>query len=50
VQFHDIAVGLAAADPAERIGDGLLPTAFFNSLYVNNHNGFVVFNPRVKKN
>ena len=49
-EFHDIAVALPAADPAERIGDGLLPTAFFRALYVNNKKGFVVFNPRVKKN
>jgi predicted aspartyl protease len=49
-QFRDVAVALPAADPAEQIGDGLLPTVFFHALYVNNHNGFVVFNPRVKKN
>ncbi len=49
-RFNDITVALPAADPAERIGDGLLPTAFFRSLYVNNQSGFVVFNPRPKKN
>jgi predicted aspartyl protease len=49
-QFHDIAVALPAAEPAERIGDGLLPTALFQALYVNNRESFVVFNPRVKKN
>jgi predicted aspartyl protease len=49
-QFHDITVAVAAAEPAERIGDGLLPTALFQSLYVNNREGFVVFNPRVNKN
>ena len=49
-EFNDIAVALPAADPAEHVGDGLLPTAFFRALYVNNHKGFVVFNPRVKKN
>jgi predicted aspartyl protease len=48
-QFHDMEVALPAADPAERIGDGLLPTAFFHALYVNNHDGFVIFNPRVRK-
>jgi predicted aspartyl protease len=49
-EFHDIAVALPAADPAESIGDGLLPTAFFRALYVNNHKRFVVFNPRMRKN
>jgi predicted aspartyl protease len=49
-QFHDLTVALAAANPAERVGDGLLPTALFQSLYVNNREGFVVFNPRVGKN
>lgn len=29
--------------------DGLLPTALFGSLYVNNQERFVVFNPRVKR-
>jgi predicted aspartyl protease len=48
-QFHDMEVALPAADPAERIGDGLLPTAFFHALYVNNHDGFVIFNPRARK-
>jgi hypothetical protein len=49
-EFHEIAVALAATAPAEQIGDGLLPTALFRSLYVNNREGFVVLNPRAKKN
>jgi predicted aspartyl protease len=49
-QFRDIAVVLARTAPAEHIGDGLLPTALFRSLYVNNREGFVVLNPRAKKN
>jgi predicted aspartyl protease len=49
-QFHDIAVALPDAEPAARIGDGLLPTALFQGLYVNNREGFVVLNPRAKKN
>lgn len=51
-QFHDIAVALPEAAPSdsERVEDGLLPTAFFRALYVNNRESFVVFNPRVKKN
>ena len=48
-QFHDIAVALPASEPAERIGDGLLPTDLFQALYVNNREGFVVFNPRDRK-
>jgi hypothetical protein len=48
-QFHDITVALAASAPAERIGDGLLPTVLFQSLYVNNREGFVVFNPRLSR-
>ena len=48
-RFHDVVVVLSAADPAEPIGDGLLPTNFFEALYVNNREGFVVFNPRARK-
>lgn len=51
-QFHDLSVGVASPSEADedRIEDGLLPTALFQSLYVNNHENFVVLNPRVKKN
>lgn len=49
-QLHEIVVALAATAPAEQIGDGLLPTALFRSLYMNNREGFVVLNPRAKKN
>ena len=49
-QFHEIAVALSAAEPVESIGDGLLPTTLFQALYVNNREGFVVFNPRARKN
>jgi hypothetical protein len=48
--FHDIAVALSAAEPPEPIGDGLLPTTLFQALYVNNREGFVVFNPRARRN
>jgi predicted aspartyl protease len=48
-QFHDIAVALPAAEIGERIGDGLLPTALFESFYVNNREGFIMFNPRFKR-
>ncbi len=49
-QFDNVAVSLSAAEPVETIGDGLLPTALFDALYVNNREGFVVFNPRHRKN
>jgi hypothetical protein len=51
-QFHDLAVALSPAEPddEERIEDGVLPTVLFRTLYVNNREGFVVFNPRNKKN
>ena len=32
-----------------RAEDGLLPTALFRALYVNNREGFVVFNPKFEK-
>ena len=49
-QFHDIVVALPATDPTELIGDGLLPTDLFQSLYVNNRERFVLLNPRARKN
>lgn len=51
-QLHDLPVALPAsrASDAERVEDGLLPTALFRTLYVNNSEGFVEFNPKMKKN
>lgn len=49
-RFHDIAVALPSAQPAEQVGDGLLPASLFKSLYINNREGFVILNPRHKKN
>jgi len=49
-QFHDLTAAVAATESAQQIGDGLLPTALFHVLYVNNREGFVVVNPRVGKN
>ena len=51
-QFRDLPVGISRDTPedAARVEDGLLPTALFQSVYINNRNGFVVFNPRMKKN
>ena len=45
-QFHEVVVALSGAEAGEQIGDGLLPTALFQKLFVNNRERFVVFNPR----
>jgi predicted aspartyl protease len=52
LQFHDIPVAFSSPEPkeSERIEDGLLPTALFSTLYVNNQEGWLIFNPRKKKN
>jgi Aspartyl protease len=49
-QFQDVQV-LLVKEPAqwEQIEDGVLPTAFFRALYVNNKEGFVIFNPRLRR-
>jgi predicted aspartyl protease len=49
-RLRDLAAALPAIEPAQRIGDGLLPTALFQAWYVNNQESFVVFNPRIKGN
>ena len=50
VQFREVTVALPSTDPVANIGDGLLPTAIFQAVYVDNEDGFVVFNPRQRKN
>jgi predicted aspartyl protease len=49
-QLHDVQVAVAPFAADERIGDGLLPAALFQALYVNNRESFVVLNPQAKKN
>jgi hypothetical protein len=49
-QFHNLAIARASIEAEEQIGDGLLPMAMFRVLYVNNREGFVVLNPRRRKN
>lgn len=49
-KFHDLPVALPAAEPSEHIGDGLLPTVLFHTLYVNSRERFVMLNPQSKKN
>jgi predicted aspartyl protease len=45
-RLRDVPATASLAQPAERIGDGMLPTSLFQALYVNNRESFVVFNPR----
>jgi hypothetical protein len=49
--LRNLAVALppAAAGDNERTVDGLLPMALFHTLYVNNREAFIVFNPRVSE-
>jgi predicted aspartyl protease len=47
--LRDVLAAMPESDPAARIGDGLLPTSLFETLYVNNRDGFVVFNPHIKR-
>jgi predicted aspartyl protease len=48
-EFHDVTVALVDDAPVGHIADGLLPTALFERLYINNRDGFVIFNPGTKK-
>ena len=48
-KLHDIAALLLPVEPPVRMGDGLLPMMLFRAVYVNNHEGFVIFNPRTRK-
>jgi predicted aspartyl protease len=48
-ELRNLPVALVATPPPQQIGDGLLPTALFESLYINNRQGFVILNPRAKK-
>jgi predicted aspartyl protease len=48
-RFQDVSVALSSLDSSDRYGDGLLPTALFHILYVNNRESFVVFNPKARK-
>ena len=48
-RLRDIAVLLPAIEPSVPIGDGLLPTILFRAVYVNNQDGYVIFNPGIRK-
>jgi hypothetical protein len=48
-KLHQITAILPDVDPVITACDGLLPTILFSALYVNNHDSYVVFNPRPKK-
>jgi predicted aspartyl protease len=49
-KLRQITAILPEVDPGVPMGDGLLPTILFHAVYVNNRDGFVVFNPRTRKN
>jgi hypothetical protein len=44
-EFHNLDVVEAARPKLESESDGLLPASLFDSLYVSNSGGYVVFNP-----
>jgi predicted aspartyl protease len=48
-EFRNISVAVTASEATEQIGDGLLPMALFRVLYINNREGFVVFNLRPRE-
>jgi predicted aspartyl protease len=48
-KLRNIPVALTASEPTEEIGDGLLPMALFQVLYINNREGFVVFHLQTRK-
>lgn len=47
--FRGVPASLMPNAPPQPIGDGLLPMALFDAVYVNNAQGYVVLNPRVRK-
>jgi hypothetical protein len=47
--LRNVPATASTAQPSEHVGDGMLPTSLFQSLYVNNRESFVVFNPRVAR-
>jgi predicted aspartyl protease len=47
--LRDVPVSLVADALPQSIGDGLLPMSLFDAVYVNNAQGYVVLNPRLKK-
>jgi len=49
-EFRGVAAMLSSVKTEDGLGDGLLPTSLFQTLYVNNRDRFVVFNPRIKSN
>jgi predicted aspartyl protease len=48
-ELRDLPVALVAAAPPQQIVDGLLPTVLFDSIYINNHQNFVIFSPHLRK-
>jgi predicted aspartyl protease len=44
-ELHDVTAAISTEAVAQ-FGDGLLPTSLFHSIYFNNQDRFVIFNPR----
>lgn len=49
MRLRNLLAVLPAVEPHEQIGDGILPTVLFQTIYVNNHEGFAVFDPGVER-
>ncbi len=49
MRLRNLLAVLPAVEPREQIGDGILPTVLFQTIYVNNHEGFAVFDPGVER-
>jgi hypothetical protein len=46
-RFRNILAVLPTVEPREHFGDGLLPTVLFQTIYINNCERFVVFDPGI---
>jgi predicted aspartyl protease len=44
-RLRNLLAVLPAVEPRERIGDGMLPTALFQAIYINNQEKFAIFDP-----
>jgi predicted aspartyl protease len=46
-RLRNLLAVLPTVDPREHIGDGMLPTALFQTIYINNQERFAVFDPGI---
>jgi predicted aspartyl protease len=44
--LSDLSVAVVSNGDYQHFGDGLLPVSLFSSIYVNNHQKYVIVNPR----